>query len=238
MRSRRWATPGCCRSAVPNTASASAPRSGRQTSSTWRTASIAPSGSRRAKRSPAESESASASPTSRVIGMGHSVPSPSRMPEQTAAWWREVMNPVSGEKPPSSSSSRSQSWRGVRSWDGQSRDAEERSATRSGAANRSTRVPPWGAMRWADNDANPPPGRCVDPGDPGRAAGPAGLGGGTPTKDETYHERPPDAAGRSWAAARGRGARRIRGTTAPPRTVTGTTLPRAARRNDRQAARS
>ena len=42
------------------------------------------------------------------------------------------MNPVSGEKPPFSSSSRSQSWRGVRSQDGQSRDAAFSSAARSG----------------------------------------------------------------------------------------------------------
>ena len=34
--------------------------------------------------------------------MGHSVPSARRMPAQTAAWSRAVMNPVSGEKPPSS----------------------------------------------------------------------------------------------------------------------------------------
>jgi hypothetical protein len=73
---------------------------------------VTPSGARRARRSPAGSVSARASPTSRVMGIGHSVPSPIRMSAQTEAWSREVMNPVRGENSSFSSSSRSQSWRG------------------------------------------------------------------------------------------------------------------------------
>ena len=48
LRSSRQATPGCSLSVVPKTACASARRSGAQTSSTCRTASITPSGSRSA----------------------------------------------------------------------------------------------------------------------------------------------------------------------------------------------
>src|SRR6185295_7634866 len=58
------------------------------------------------------------------------------------------MNPFKGEKPPFVSSSRSQNWRGVRSQEGQSREAALSSAARSGAARRSISSPPCGAMRW------------------------------------------------------------------------------------------
>ena len=70
---------------------------------------MTPSASRNARWDPVDSLSAVASDTSSVIGIGHNVPSASRMSAQTASWSLEVMNPASGENPPLSSSSRSQS---------------------------------------------------------------------------------------------------------------------------------
>ncbi len=79
----RYATPGCSVLSVPNTPLASACLSGRHTSSMWTTASITPSGSRSARPIPGASPSAASSEMSRVIGIGHSVPSASRMSATT-----------------------------------------------------------------------------------------------------------------------------------------------------------
>ena len=70
---------------------------------------MTPSASRNARWAPVDTLSAVASGTSSVIGIGHSVPSASRMLAQTASWSLAVMNPLRGENPPFSSSSRSQS---------------------------------------------------------------------------------------------------------------------------------
>src|SRR4030095_8707336 len=58
------------------------------------------------------------------------------------------MKPCNGEKPPFSSSSRSQYWRGLSSQESQSREAALSSAARSGSASRSINSPPCGSMRW------------------------------------------------------------------------------------------
>ena len=58
------------------------------------------------------------------------------------------MKPVSGEKLPLQSSSRSQIWRGVRSQEGQSRDCSLISLARLAETGRSTNLPPCGALRW------------------------------------------------------------------------------------------
>src|SRR4051812_48409910 len=58
------------------------------------------------------------------------------------------MKPVSGEKLPLQSISRSQSWRGVRSQEGQSRDWALISLARLALTVRSINLPPWGVLRW------------------------------------------------------------------------------------------
>src|SRR5215475_362890 len=58
------------------------------------------------------------------------------------------MKPVSGEKLPLQSISRSQSWRGVRSQEGQSRDCSLISLARLAETCRSTNLPPCGGFRW------------------------------------------------------------------------------------------
>src|SRR5262249_22506153 len=58
------------------------------------------------------------------------------------------MKPVRGEKLPLQSISRSQSWRGMRSHEGQSRDWALISLARLAETVRSTNLPPCGALRW------------------------------------------------------------------------------------------
>src|SRR4030095_2784397 len=58
------------------------------------------------------------------------------------------MKPVSGEKPPLRSISRSQIWRGVRSQDGKSRESALVSAACSRSRMRLMSSPPCGGMRW------------------------------------------------------------------------------------------
>src|SRR4051812_2545051 len=144
----RWETPGWSGLVVPKVASALASRLGSQISSTVIAASITPSGSRSASRPPVRSFSATCGVTSSRMGIGHRVPSARRMRSQTESWSAFFMKPVRGEKPPFRISSRSQNWRGVRSQEGQSREAAFSSAARSGPAIGSTSVPPWGSIRW------------------------------------------------------------------------------------------
>ena len=148
----RWAVPGCTALVVPRTISASARRSGCQTSSTWRAASMTPSASLRAREAPGPSRVATSSATSRATGIGHSVPSLRRIDSQTDSYSARARKPRSGENAPVRSISRSHSWRWLRSHDGQSREARLTSSTRSPSAIRSTSVPPWGSMRWSDVD--------------------------------------------------------------------------------------
>src|SRR5450432_4084131 len=75
------------------------------------------------------------------------------------------MKPCRGEKPPFMSSSRSQTWRAVRSQDGHSREWAFNSAALSGAANRSMRSPPCGAIKWlieADKCVNLPGSSVIE----------------------------------------------------------------------------
>src|SRR5450755_3708852 len=58
------------------------------------------------------------------------------------------MNPRRGEKPPLISSSRSQSWRAVRSHEGQSFECAFISAARAAGTCNWTSSPPCGAIRW------------------------------------------------------------------------------------------
>src|SRR6266851_5511700 len=58
------------------------------------------------------------------------------------------MKPRSGENPPLNKSSRSHSWRAVRSQEGHSREWAFNSALRSAEETSSTRSPPWGGIRW------------------------------------------------------------------------------------------
>src|SRR5438270_2510204 len=58
------------------------------------------------------------------------------------------MKPRSGENPPLSKSSRSQTWRGDKSQEGHSREWLFNSEARSGLAIKSTSSPPCGGMRW------------------------------------------------------------------------------------------
>ncbi len=106
---------------VPKTACASALRSGCHTSSTYNTASITPSESRRATLLlPGFNDFANASGTSSVIGIGQTKPLLNLISWQTRSYSSRFMKPRSGEKPPLSRSSRSRICRLVRSQEGKS----------------------------------------------------------------------------------------------------------------------
>ena len=69
------------------------------------------------------------------------------MEEHTDAQSSWPMKPFSGEKAPLVSSSRSHSWRGVRSHDGHPIDSALSSAARAGETMRSTSAPPCARIR-------------------------------------------------------------------------------------------
>ena len=108
-------------SSAPKTRSASTDLSGVHLSVTDMIARITPSWSRSAMSWPGSILPAKASVTSRVIGIGQSVPSASRISLHDAGRSRpRSRKPLSGLKPPFIRSSRSQIWRGVRSQEGRS----------------------------------------------------------------------------------------------------------------------
>src|SRR4029450_4526910 len=146
---RRYSTPGCTVLVVPKTLCASALRSGCHTSSTYNTASITPSESRRATLLlPGFSDFANASGTSSVIGIGQTKPLLNLVSWQTRWYSARCIKPRSGEKPPLRRSSRSRICRLVKSQEGKSLERALSSAAFSGSSLRSTSSPPCGAIRW------------------------------------------------------------------------------------------
>lgn len=147
VRCSSWSTLGCAGSQLPNTACASLAASTRHAASSARTARRCPSGSRSARCPHDSARWRVSSSTSRVTGMGHSLPSARRIRSHTSAWSALSMKPVSGEKAPVASSSTSQRCRSVRTRSGQSGARRSSSTARSRPTSRSTSRPPCGADR-------------------------------------------------------------------------------------------
>ena len=82
-----------------------------------------------------------------MIGIGQSVPLAKRILLQTVVVGL-VHEAGQRREAAVAEHSRSQTWRGVRSQEGQSRDWDLISAARSASTTRSTSTPPWGWTRW------------------------------------------------------------------------------------------
>ena len=156
VRWRSWATLGWAGSHFPKTASARGRVDPPRTLSS-NAASRCPSASRSARCPQDSAFRRVLSSTSRVTGMGHSVPSLRRMRSQTPAWSASSMKPVSGENAPHARSSRSHRCRSVRSRPGQSVANRSSSPARSRSTTRSTSRLPWGLTDPAPHACDPPP---------------------------------------------------------------------------------
>ena len=116
-----------------------------------------PSPSRSAMVSPRSSPAAKTSLTSSVTGTGHSAPEGSRMSRSTPSYSAALMNPSSGANAPFSTSSRSQSWRGVRSQLFASRARRRASPSAASSRSRLASLPPCASLNIpTSNSGNEP----------------------------------------------------------------------------------